>query len=106
MNEIELTAQERLAAASALSGFMNASVAGFALTDALDAINKLRRGDPPGSIRVRGNEVAVRIEGKPHPQDRDIPWWRVISSSSDHAGHVGQVVVDSWELLRKGPENH
>lgn len=102
MNEIELTAQERLAAASALSGFMNASVAGFALTDALDAINKLRRGDPPGSVRVKGNRVAVRMEGKPHPQSGDVPWWRIVDAGSEHIGYGGQVAVESWELVHKG----
>lgn len=103
MNEIELTAQERLAAASALSGFMNASVAGFALTDALDAINKLRRGDPPGSVRVKGNRVAVRMAGKPYLQDRDdVPWWRIVDAGSEHIGYGGQVAVESWELVHKG----
>lgn len=109
MNEpIALTVQETAAAIRAIQGMnIDLSGAGRVIARAVDAINEARIGDPPGSVRVKGNEVAVRLPAKPSPHDRDdVHWWRIVHFIANTVSYAGQVVVQDWELVHEGVNDH
>lgn len=76
--------------------------------EVIDALNRVRVGDPVGTVRRHpsGNAVALRVAQKPSPHDRnDVHWWRILNPDSMSVYHGGQIVVQDWPVIYSPEES-
>ena len=105
-DKIELTPDELLTVAKAVWNWPehpeDQACQVDTVADVVAAINRVRGGDPIGTIRRRpyGDCIALRVSAKPSPGDRgDVHWWRILDPDSEKVFHGGQKFVQDWPII-------